>query len=225
MRLFFLSAGTVLVVALVLAIFRFWGLGQSYPQYPLGFFNQDLPLVGTHYNAPSAQEYKLWWVDVQLKEQVLLTSESTSLEELLKENKDRFFILNINENVENIHLKVADLISSLRMSKQVLIQSDYKNIIYSLRERVPTAAYGSSLADLTKLKVYQSLWILPAATMNGDALIVPLYKSKRRILDQELVDEIHRRGKKVIVAPLVDASEIDEIKKMGVDGWIVPTLR
>ena len=225
MRLFIVSAGTVLVVVMVLAIFRFWGLSQSYPQYPLGFFNQNLPLQAADFNSPQAKDFSLWWVEVKFKDSTLFASADLLLEDLLKQNPQRFFILNINDNIENIHLKVADLISSLRMAKHVLIQSDYKTILSSIRERLPTAAYGSSQADITKLKVYQALWILPAASLQGDALITPLFKNKQKILDQELVEELHRRGKKIIVAPVIHASEIEEIKKMGVDGWIVPPLR
>jgi glycerophosphoryl diester phosphodiesterase len=58
----------------------------------------------------------------------------------------------------------------------------------------------------------------------GDALVVPLKRDKVQMLDQEIVDEFHRRGKKIIVAPLNDAAEISKIKQFGVDGWIVPTI-
>jgi glycerophosphoryl diester phosphodiesterase len=224
MRFLFLVVGSVLVVFMILMTFRFWGLGQTYATYPVGFFQQQEPLQISYYGSPEASRRAIWWIDVNFKDDQLWADTQTPLEEVFKKNPDKYFVLNILSNVHNIHIKVADLVTHHKLAKKILIQSDFKNILSSIRDLLPTAAFGSSIADLTKIKVYQSLYILPAVTFLGDALVMPLNRERIKMLDQEIVDEFHRRGKKIIVAPINDAAEINEIKQFGVDGWIVPTI-
>ncbi len=136
---------------------------------------------------------------------------------LIKFPKTRW-IINCDDNVHDIQLGLSKVIEETQMGQNVMIQSNYNTILESTKELLPLAVYGSSIADITRLKTFQAMWLLPAAPFKGDVMMTPLQYLKRNTVNTEIVFEMKRRFKKVILGPLQTLEEVQAAQEMKPDG-------
>lgn len=223
---------------------RMWGQGQTFKPFDSPFFQTvDAPAV----IVPWEQNYLLaqhpdllLWVDIYrgAGEQILVkpwkdrAKDKKTLEQnpnptrpllrdlLLQFPKTRF-VINCNDNVHDIHFQLVQAIKESQATERVLVQSDYNTILISAKKLAPMALYGSTIADLTRLKAFDSLWILPAAPFEGDVLFAPLKYRNRETINRDIVLEMKRRFKKVYVGPLATQDDLNKARGLGVDGYFV----
>ncbi|PIS11056.1 MAG: hypothetical protein COT73_05980 [Bdellovibrio sp. CG10_big_fil_rev_8_21_14_0_10_47_8] len=164
------------------------------------------------------------WVD---RDKALKTLEKVAnparplLKDLLVKFPQTRFVVQCNDNVENIHRQLAQVIEEAKATERVLIQSNYNSILVSTKELLPRALYGSSPADYTRLKVFDSLWILPSVPFKGDVFFGPLIYRGRSTINSDIVIEMKRRFKKVFLGPLLSQEEVDKAIALGADGLFV----
>lgn len=143
------------------------------------------------------------------------------LKDLLLQNPQNRFVINCNANVDGIHRQLVQVIQEAKAVDRVLLQSDYNTILTSAKELEPMMIYGSSLADLTRIKTLNALWLLPAASFKGDVLFVNLKYRGRDNIDSDIVLEMKRRFKKIFIGPLAAQKEVQQALALGADGLFV----
>lgn len=137
------------------------------------------------------------------------------------------FIINIIDNTNEVHHTVVDNLEKTDPDKRTLVQSDALVILTSVKEIKPTWLYGTSLPDIMRLLTFNSLYILPTTQLMGDVFIAPLTHRKRPAINDEIVEEMRRRNKKIYLGPLSSEEDFALAQKYQAEGYIaedLPTL-
>jgi len=243
MRILSIAAGTLLFLFMILMTIRLSGLNETYVPFDSTFLQGKTPygIVGWEQNflLEKNPELILWadvyrnkhdellvkpWADRnQQKNDLDLSANPTRplLKDLLQKFPKTRFIINCNVNINNIHVNLAQVIEEAKAEDHVMIASDYDTILISLKELKPRLVYGSSSSDITRIRSFQSLWVLPAAPLKADVYFVPLKYRGIDTVDADIVQEMHRRQKKVFLGPLSTKDEVQLALRLGADGLFV----
>lgn len=146
------------------------------------------------------------------------------LESTLKEFPQQRFILQIIDNAEGVHVVLRDSLRPLLINNQLLINSTADVIMTATKEQVPEWLYGSGHGDLMRLLSFESIGLEPAAPFKGDVLVAPLTILERPAINLNVVKEVRRRHKKVIIGPLSSEKDWDLAKSLEPDGYIFPNV-
>lgn len=150
-----------------------------------------------------------------------LDLELLKLEDVLSLYSKNKFIISIKNNAERIHTQFISLIEKLKIEKQILIHSDYDIVIKSIKEERPLYTFGTTLSEIMRLKTFSTVFLTPAISIKGDALISKLTYKNRILVTENLIKEIRRRQKYVFLGPLNTKEEISDAKKLHPDGLII----
>jgi glycerophosphoryl diester phosphodiesterase len=142
------------------------------------------------------------------------------LEDMLNAFPQSRFILNIVDNVPEIHTDLVKHLEPFQLDERVLIQSDTDIIMKSIKTEKPKWLYGTSHADLMRLMSFDSVAILSATPFGGDVLIAPVTIKKRDGYNMNIVNEIHRRKKDVFLGPINTLGEYDAVRQNQPDGIV-----
>ncbi len=150
-----------------------------------------------------------------------LDLELLKLEDVLSFYSKNNFIISIKNNAENVHTHFISLVEKLKIEKQILIHSDYDIVIKSIKEERPLFTFGTTLSEMMRLKTFSTVFLTPAISIKGDALISKLAYKNRILVTESIIKEIRRRQKYVFLGPLNSPEEISEAKKLQPDGLIL----
>jgi len=268
MRLLLISLCSLILLGMMLATARFWGLGIPYQEFKHDFFEKRalytlrVENLGQAADAVKADPDVVLWIDVRItKDQKLIVlSPETAQSYLKKESigsefigskvhyynwsllKSLFveakflsdfvsqfpqqrFIINVIDNQYKIDQFVVSELKAHSPEKRFLIQSETDIIIKSVKEREPFWLYGMSLPELTRLVTFSSIGLHPAISVRGDVLITPFKIHQRNFMNEEVLLEMKRRMKKVLLGPLKNEADINQaaslFQKNLIDGFIV----
>lgn len=128
------------------------------------------------------------------------------LEKLILAFPGRRWLLSVDSNVENIDLKISQILTSPAMprdlARRIIIHSEFDVVAQSLKQQLPQYAFASSLAEQMRLLTFESLWILPATPMHGDLWFGPLRRGSVQMITPAIVAELRRRKKRIFLGPL-----------------------
>jgi hypothetical protein len=146
----------------------------------------------------------------------------------LKEYYQQFpqtrFVLNLVDNAMDVHVTVTDAISDLNPDKRTIIQSEANVVIDSVKTLKPAWLYGTSVPDLVRMLTFDSLYVLPAIQFKGDVFIAPFKISKRNAFNADIIAEMRRRHKRILLGPLKSAEEYVKAQSYSPDGYIFESL-
>ncbi len=140
------------------------------------------------------------------------------LAEILEKYPQARFIISCDDNREQVHQYLSTAIEQAHAETHVIIQSKYDTILISLKEQRPTWLFGSTPSDLARVKTMDGMWLLAAAPFKGDVMIVPLKHRGRDSLNHNIVQELKKRFKKIIIGPLNSAEEARAARQLQADG-------
>jgi hypothetical protein len=247
MRLLALTFGSLIMIGVLILTVRFWGLGKTHMQFESPYFAKAAGTNEFEVLIPWEQSYFLeqnpnWivWVDVYRGDEDILLAKPwiernkpnrdleqkasptrPALSELLQQFPNSRFVLNVTDNREMIHVQLQNMIEGLKATERILITSDFSVITEATKALLPRALYGSAPQDVIRLKTLESLWILPAATLDADVLISSLQRNKIDLISLEIVKEMKRRNKKTIIGPLSSKEDVLKAKALRADGLFV----
>lgn len=247
MRFLLLLVGLVVTLSVIYFVILFWGLGRNLPQFKHVFMTMEKPIV----IAPT--ELDIWsrvggddkavaWLDVyRSKDGQLralpsslrplpqdppdknLQNEGVPLREALTPHLRRGLILNVVSNVDRVDEQIFEVLEPLKLST-VLLQSEYDNVMSSIKLKFPLWIYGTSAADRVRWMMFSSLQLAPAATFNGDVYVTPLKVRQLDAFNATILQEIRRRGLLLVIGPLGTAAEVQQAAVFSPDGYFVTSL-
>jgi hypothetical protein len=229
MRLIAVTFGTILFILMMMGTAYFWGLGQVFPRFENGFFNHALPwtvLPWTFVSELRKNEELIVWADVSRDQQKVLNVGNQPLIEIFRQFPRHRFILNIVSNVDDIDQQVLEVTKSLQQEGRILFQSEYDVILRAMKDTYANAPYGSSQSDRMRFSVFESMapWhagLLPATPFRGDVFITPLKWKNVDLISDEIVRELKRRQKFLILGPLHSQEELRRAQSLGADGFYI----
>ncbi len=134
--------------------------------------------------------------------------EARPFTDLCQEIQPLRWILNIVDNAQDVHLATMSAIEACRLQDKALIQSTTTAILSSLRKEKPRWLFGFSLADLNRLVSFSSVGLGSVATIKGDVFVSPITVLGRKILDRDVLEEVHRRKMKIVLGPLANEADL-----------------
>jgi hypothetical protein len=151
-----------------------------------------------------------------VKNDVILVS---SLKEKLATKK---IIFNIVENAQAGHIIFFEEIkkAGLEKGENFIVTSPYEAMGKSLKDIAPTYLYGSTQPEILKVMAMRSMHLIEALTLRADIVIHPLLIRNQKFYDDELVEELNRRHKRIIIGP-IDEKDVPEALSLKPFGIIV----
>lgn len=149
----------------------------------------------------------------------------TKLDQLIQkicQNPKYRFILNVGDNATNIDLQLVSFLDQCpTIGDQMILSSRVGIVITSIKTLRPRWLYGSSQDDWTRFLTFDSLYLLPATPFKRDIYITPLKYRKRKMINQDIVDELRRRNKRIIIGPLENQQDLELAQTFKPDGLIL----
>lgn len=142
------------------------------------------------------------------------------VENLLAEFPKQRFVLQIIDNAEGIHVVLRDALRPLMVNDRILINSDTDVILTATKEQVPEWLYGSGNSDLMRMLSFDSIGLISASPFKTDLVVTPLTVLNRPIINSNVIAEVRRRNKKVILGPLKNIDDFNKAKSFNPDGYI-----
>lgn len=248
MRLLVLTFGLLLAILISFSAVRMWADGQVYTPFKTNYFRPEeannkekIQIVPweQNYLLEKKPELVLWvdiyrttkgeilakpWKDKNTLKKDLPQEANPSrplLLDLLKQFPKARWVINCDDNTQDIQVTLNSVLAEAQMQDLILVQSNYNTILESLKETQPMLVYGSTIADITRLKTFQSMALISASPFKGDVFFAPLTYLDRPAVNEEIVTEMHRRFKKVIIGPLMNAQDLEQAQKLGADGFFL----
>lgn len=251
MRLFFVTIGSLFVFFVSFYIVKLWGQSQGYPVYrhlmytttssgPIEFIK---PKFENLEKDLKEKENLFLSVVVTLDQKLVMAKREwgpndkpirySTLEEVknnvivLQDYKDilksKKIIFNIAENSAAVHENFVFNMKELGLEKgeNFIVLSPYEAPIKSLKELAPAYLYGTTQPEILKILAMSSMYLIEAANIRADFIYHPLQIRKQPFYTEEIVKEVARRNKRIIIGPLTTAAEKDEAVKFHPYGLVI----
>ncbi len=147
------------------------------------------------------------------------------VEDFLKEFPNVKIIFNIIDSAQNVHDQFMQMIQTQKLKNQFLVQSDTDVILKAIKEKEPLWVYGTSYPEINRFLSLESIRLEPAAQLRSDIYITPLTIQNRTVISQNILNELRRRKKKIIVGPVLSEAEYLKTIDLDVDGVIFYNLK
>lgn len=159
--------------------------------------------------------------DLEVKNIDLGSGESPlALEEVMQEFSQVPILLWINDNIENIDLRLEPILKKYAQRSNILIHSEYDNVTKSIKKLLPQLIYGTGVGQRIRMLMLSSLWLEPVASVDGDVLISPLMEQGVSAVSDSMKIELGRRQKIFILGPLNDLAANDQALSFGATGYL-----
>ncbi|WII70584.1 hypothetical protein QJS83_08950 [Bdellovibrio sp. 22V] len=147
-----------------------------------------------------------------------------ALKELYEQFPTTRFVLNIVDNVADVHTELVKTIEDFKPNARTLIQSEALVILTSVKELKPEWVYGTSTPDIMRLLTFDSLYILPSTQFMGDVFIAPFILKKRPAINENVIAEMRRRNKRIFLGPIENTAQLAEASRYKAEGYITENL-
>lgn len=236
MRIILVILGCLFVFGTSLLTVKFWGQSQVYTEYkhPMlqksdvvvefikpSYENLEKDLESTpniYLDVATTLDQKLvapkkkWPISIkpirnsnyqEIKEDVFLISD---FQQNLKSKK---IIFNLLENAAAVHEIFLYNMQQMGFEKgeNYIVTSQYEPPIKALKESAPALVYGSTQPEILKIVAMQSMFVLEAANIRADVIIHPLKIRNQNFYNEELLAELNKRYKRIIVGPIAGSEK------------------
>lgn len=249
MRIIVVSLGSVLVVFILFLIAKLWGQSQVYPEYRHPMYSVSsgvIEFIKPKYEnlEKDLKEKEFLFLDVVVTQDQKLVAPKRAWKQadkpiryslvdeikndvlVLQDYKDilrqKKIIFNLIENSLAVHENFIYNIEQMGLEKgeNFIVTSPYEAPIKALKEKAPAYLYGTTQPEILKILAMGSMYLFEAVNIRADVIIHPLQIRKQTFFTEDLLKEVARRHKRIIVGPIV-ASEKEEAVKLQPYGLII----
>lgn len=249
MRVFIVTIGSLFVLLICFGIAKFWGQSQVYPEYRHAMYSvspQPIEFIKPKYEnlEKDLKEKEFLFLDVVVSvDQKLVVPKRawaqaekpirySKIEEIKKDVLDledykdilrsKKIIFNIIENSMAVHENFVHSMKQLGLEKgeNFIVISPYEAPIKSLKDIAPAYLYGTTQPEILKILAMGSMYLYEAANIRADVIIHPLKIRKQTFFTEDLLKEMNRRQKRLIVGPIT-AAEKEEAVKLSPYGLVI----
>lgn len=221
MRFLGLIFGLGLFSAVVYGMFFVWGHTRQFVAFENEFLKQPTPWVFLPAEL-NPEKNEIPWLEIEQAQDGLLKVKATgeALPAWISKNKPSFLVLSVLNSKSEIHEQISSLVPT-GMEEKILVQSEIDVVLASLKTLRARWAYGTSIADQVRWKSFDSLGLVSAVSFVRDVYVTPLTGRHGDKLSSSIVNEVRRRGLKLVIGPLSSESEVQEAKEFKPDGYFI----
>ncbi len=143
-----------------------------------------------------------------------------TLKEVVQAVPKNRLIIEIKDNLPDIHKKAAYLFEELNITKRALFGSEFSVVISSLRELRPEWTYAATKNEISRFLMLASLKIETIDSMPADVFLIPMESEGIRVFSERLLNEAQRRKKPVMIWTINNREEMQKLIRKGVQGII-----
>lgn len=236
MKIIIVSVGSVFVLIASLLTVKIWGQSQVYSEYKHPFFQtEQAPIVFIRPSYDNLEKsikknqnlflelsitfdqkfvlLKKKWPSNTRPVRLLKFDEIKDDALLLTDFKDQLktkkIIFSLIENAAAVHESFIAEMKKLNLEKgeNFLVTSPYEAPVKALKEIAPALLFGSTQPEILKIVAMQSMYILEAVNLRADVIIHPIKIRNQNFYNPDLLVELKKRHKKIIVGPLSQGEE------------------
>lgn len=195
--------------------------------------DQQLILINSKYNSEGQIENLPYYkyqskklIELQSnkpEDPILFSKVYLNIQNTLKDKiKEKKYIFNLIDNPLQMVTVFSSTIKELGLQSgdQFLVVASYEPPMKMLKEDQPTYLFGSTEPEILKIKSMEGMHLIEAAQLRADVIIHPLKYYKQDFFTPDLVNEMRRRYKKIIIGPN-SKSDLPVIEKLNPDGYII----
>ena len=241
MRILLVTVGSLLVSLICFWIVKLWGQSQVYPDYqhPMYSISNETvtfikPSIQNLENDLRTKEFLYLDVAITMDQKLVMfrrpwtkndKSVRYSLYEDIKKDllnlqdykddlKKKKIIFNIVENSQAAHENFFYNMQQLGLEKgeNFIVTSPYEAPIKALKDLAPAFVYATTQPEILKIVAMGSMHLFEAANIRADVILHPLKIRKQEFYTEELLAEISRRHKRIIIGPIQGSEKEEAIK-------------
>ena len=131
-------------------------------------------------------------------------------------------IFNLFENAQAGHAIFFDEIKKMGWEKgeNLIVTSPYEAMAKALKDIAPALLYGSTQPEILRLVAMKSMMLIEAVSFRADVVIHPPLIRNQNFYTEDLLREIKRRHKKIIVGP-INSADLDVAQQLNPLGIII----
>lgn len=242
MRIILITLASLFVFFIALLTIKFWGKAQVYTDYKHAMFQSQtagIEFVKPSYehldeiiksdkniylDVTVTFDQKLVipkrkWVSTEKPVRLFNYDEIKNDLILVVDIKDQLInkkiIFNLVENAQAIHETFMYDMKQMGFEKgnNFIVTSQFEAPIKALKEIAPALIYGSTQPEILKIVAMQSMYVLEAANIRADIIIHPLKIRNQNFYNEEIIKELNRRYKRIIVGP-INSEELSEAQRL-----------
>lgn len=164
------------------------------------------------------------WIETGSKNRLLPQAANPArplLKDLLLKFAQTRFLIHSNDTDLAFPSQLKKLIEEVKAEERIILNSDFDSFYTQMRPLLPLSLYGVSFADFVRLKSMSSIDLVGTVNLKGDVVIAPLKRGKVDLFDSEVISELRKRKKWIILGPLKTSDEVVIAQGLAVDGIFV----
>ena len=249
MRILLVTIGSLLVSLMCFWIVKFWGRSQVYPEYQHAMYlispgtvEFAKPSFQNLENDLKNQEFLFLEVVITMDQKLVMlrrrwTKDDKSVRYSLYDDikkdllnlqdykdilKNKKIIFSLVENSQAAHENFFYNMQQLGLEKgeNFIVTSPYEAPIKALKELAPSFVYATTQPEILKIVAMGSMHLFEAANIRADIILHPLKIRNQIFYTEDLLTELARRHKRIIVGPIT-AAEKDEAVKLNPYGLVI----
>lgn len=143
-----------------------------------------------------------------------------SLESVFQTFPETPLFLWIKDNAENIDLRLEPLLKRYAVRQNILIHSEYDNVVKSLKALMPEILYGTGVGQRIRMLMLSDLWLETVGAIDGDFVVSSLKEKGITVISPEMMREVARRQKIFILGPLNNPEDNKKALAFGASGYL-----
>lgn len=126
------------------------------------------------------------------------------LADVSEQLKSRKLIFNLIENAHAVHEVFMHNLKQMGLEKgdNFIVTSPYEAPMKALKEIAPALVYATTQPEILKIVAMQSMYLIEAVSFRADVILQPLKIRQHDFFNEELLAEMKRRKKKILVGPI-----------------------
>ncbi len=236
-----MTIGSLLVCLICFWIVKLWGQSQSYTEYrhpmysvsttPIEFIKPSLQNLESDIKA---NEFLFLDVAITLDQKLVMfrrpwtkndksvrysmyediKKDLLDLQDFKEELKKKKILFNIVENSQAAHENFFYNMQQLGLEKgeNFIVTSPYEAPIKALKDLAPSFVYASTQPEILKIVAMGSMHLLGAANIRADIILHPLKIRNQTFFTEDLLIEVARRHKRIIVGPITAEEKPEALK-------------
>lgn len=139
----------------------------------------------------------------------------------LSSSLSRPILIILNENKMEIHARFFEFFKSIMDYKNIIFSSQYPVINKLVKEKQASWQFTTPDSEWLRLTLFKGIGLIHVPDMQADIWFSPLFHGKNLVVDQEVIEEMKRRERQVIIRDIKSKEEFELAKSLGVDAVVI----
>lgn len=143
-----------------------------------------------------------------------------TLREVFEALPERRLVIEVKSDVRDIETKLVAVVKDFGAKDRVMIGSQVNSVLTRVRKLQSQWNYCAGYDEVLRVIMLLGVYLEPVATMAANAYMIPEKDGRIEVFSTRLRDEVHRRGKKVLIWTVNTEEDMRRLIAQGVDGLV-----